>query len=386
VTGTGTGAATTVPVVLGDRSYDVVVGRGVRHGLAGVVADRVPTARRAAVVTQEGIGVAVDPGVPFETFVVPDGEDAKSMATVEGLCRGFATSGLGRADVVVAVGGGVVTDLAGFAAASFHRGTAYVNVATSLLAQVDAAIGGKTGVNLPEGKNLVGAFWQPAAVLCDTEVLATLPPREWASGRGEMAKYAFLGGLVDGTTTAPDLHGPAGAGRPGRDASLLDLPLEEQVARCAAIKAAVVTADEREGDRRMLLNYGHTLAHAIEAAEFGRDDPERRLRHGEAVAVGLVFAALLARRMGRIGDDAVEAHRRVVAGFDLAGTLPGGLDPVELLAFIGRDKKAHGNLTFVLDGPDGVEVVRGVEPADVLATLADMTAPPGTSADDGSRP
>ncbi len=348
-----------VPVELADRSYEVLVGDGVRHELARVVAEAVPGARRAAVVTQEGIGVTVDPGLDHEVFTVPDGESAKSLAQVEVLCRSFARSGLSRADVVVAVGGGVVTDLAGFAAASFHRGTAYVNVATSLLAQVDAAIGGKTGVNIPEGKNLVGAFWQPSAVLCDTGTLATLPPREWASGRGEVAKYALLG-------IETELGAPPTA----------DLAIEEQVARCAAIKSAVVSSDEREGDRRMLLNYGHTLAHALEASAFG--DGGAHLRHGEAVAVGLVYAALLARRLGRIDDERVAHHRRVVGGFDLGTGLPAGSDPGQLLAFMGRDKKAQGDLTFVLDGRDGVEVVRGIDRADVVATLADMeSAAPG---------
>ncbi len=305
------------------------------------------------VVTQVGIDVGVEPGVPFEVVTVPDGEGAKTLATAETLCRRFAAAGLSRGDVVVAVGGGVVTDLAGFAAASFQRGTPYVNVATTLLAQVDAAIGGKTGVNLPEGKNLVGAFWQPSAVLCDTAALATLPPREWACGRGEMAKYAFLD-----ATGVPDL-------------SLLDLPIDEQVARCVAIKAAVVAADEREGGRRMILNYGHTLAHALEAAAFG---PEGGwdLRHGEAVAVGLVFAALLARRLARIDDTRVELHRRVVAAFDLPADLPPGADPEVLVGFMARDKKAHHDLTFVLDGPSGVEAVRGVDRDDVVATLAEM--------------
>ncbi|HEY1467364.1 MAG TPA: iron-containing alcohol dehydrogenase, partial [Acidimicrobiales bacterium] len=182
----------TIPVKLGERSYDVVVGDGARELLADALASAVPSAGRVAVVTQEEIGVEVDPGLPSQVFIVPDGEGAKSLSTIEELCRGFARFGLARGDAVVAVGGGVVTDLAGFAAASYYRGVAYVNVATSLLAQVDAAIGGKTGVNLPEGKNLVGAFWQPSAVLCDTAALSTLPQREWASGRGEMAKYAFL--------------------------------------------------------------------------------------------------------------------------------------------------------------------------------------------------
>jgi len=346
-----------VPVELGERRYDVIIGEGVRHRLAETVAETVPGAVRAAVVTQEGIGVDVDPGVPFERFTVPDGEGAKSLGEMERLCRGFAASGLSRSDVVIAVGGGVVTDLAGFAAASFQRGTAYVNVATTLLGQVDAAVGGKTGVNIPEGKNLVGAFWQPKAVLCDTEVLASLPPREWASGRGEMAKYAFLGGV-------------AGAGG-DPDASLLALSLPEQVARCVAIKADVVASDEREGDRRMLLNYGHTLAHALEASTFdgaaGWD-----LRHGEAVAIGLVFAAMLARRLGRIDDGRVALHRQVVGGFDLAARLPGGADPDRLVSFMARDKKAHHDLTFVLDGPSGVEAVRGIDAADVVATLAEM--------------
>ena len=174
-------------VDLADRSYPVLVGPGARHEVARFVPAR---AKSAVIVTQQSIVDAgwvhdLDPGVPFEVSVIPDGEHAKTLATVETLARFFASAGLSRADVVVAVGGGIVTDVAGFAAATYHRGTAYLNVATSLLAQVDAAIGGKTGVNLPEGKNLVGAFWQPDAVLCDTETLSTLPP---ASGRAGEAR------------------------------------------------------------------------------------------------------------------------------------------------------------------------------------------------------
>jgi 5-deoxy-5-amino-3-dehydroquinate synthase len=177
-----------------------------------------------------------------------------------------------------------------------------------------------------------------------------------------VAKYALLG-----ISTA--LGGPPTA----------DLPIEEQVARCAAIKSAVVSADEREGDRRMLLNYGHTLAHALEASAF--DDDEADLRHGEAVAVGLIYAALLANRLGRIDDARVSHHRRVVGAFDLATRLPPDFDPEQLLAFMGRDKKAQGDLTFVLDGPGGVEVVRGIDRTDVVATLAEMesTAPAGSA-------
>ncbi len=339
-------------VELSDRTYPVLVGPGARHEAVHFVP---PGARAAAVVSQQSIADAgwlggLDLGVPTEICLIPDGEDAKTLATVEGLARRFARSGLSRSDVVIAVGGGIVTDVAGFTAASYHRGTAYVNVATSLLAQVDAAVGGKTGVNLPEGKNLVGAFWQPLAVLCDTETLSSLPPREWSCGRGEIAKYAFLG-----------------------DAPATDQPIEEQVARCVAIKAAVVSEDEREGGGRMVLNYGHTLAHALEAAARS-EDHDWDLRHGEAVAVGLLFAALLAQRLGRIDETRVSEHRRVIGSLDLPTDLPPGADAEELLSFMARDKKAHRDLTFVLDGPDGVEPVRGVDRAEVVATLAAMGA------------
>ncbi|HXQ43657.1 MAG TPA: 3-dehydroquinate synthase family protein [Acidimicrobiales bacterium] len=345
-----------IPVSLGDRAYDVTVGRGILPMLPEVIPAGV---QRVAIVTQEGIDVEVDAGVTTDVFIVPGGEGAKTLAQVDDLCRGFAGSGLARSDAVVAVGGGVVSDLAGFAAAVFLRGIPYVTVATTLLAQVDAAVGGKTGVNLPEGKNLVGAFWQPSAVLCDVATLSTLPAREWASGRGEMAKYAFLGDYL------PGLSG----------LSLLDLALEEQVARCVAIKAAVVAADERESDRRMVLNYGHTLAHALEAAAFG---PEARwdLRHGEAVAVGLIFAAQLAHRLGRIDDARVALHRKVVSGFDLSPDMPAGASARQLLAFMARDKKARHDLTFVLDGPDGVEPVHAVEEDDVVSTLIEMGCAP----------
>ena len=321
----------TVPVPLGERSYDVLVGHGVRNELASVLP---PGAKRAAIVTQASIPWAVDAGIEQKVFTMPEGEERKTLATVEELCRGWASWGLTRGDVVVAVGGGLVTDLAGFAASAFHRGVAVVHVATTLLAQVDAAIGGKTGVNLPEGKNLVGAYWQPTAVLCDTEALETLPPRELRNGHGEMAKYAFLG--------APDL---------------VELDIDEQVAACVRVKADVVSSDEREGGRRMILNYGHTLGHAIEAAS------HYDLRHGEAVAIGVVFAAELAHRLGRIDAARVAEHRRVVGAYDLPMTIPGGLDLDEVRGYIGRDKKAVDGVTWVLDGPDGVEPVKGVDAA-----------------------
>jgi 5-deoxy-5-amino-3-dehydroquinate synthase len=307
-----------------------------------------PAARRAAIVTQAGIGIEVDPGIEHRTFLIGVGEETKTLATVEHLCRQWAQWGLNRADVVVAVGGGMVTDVAGFAAASYHRGVEVVHVSTTLLGQIDASIGGKTGVNLPEGKNLVGAYWQPRAVLCDTDVLASMPPREMRSGLGEMAKYHFLD---DGS------HGAV---------LLEDLALDEQIARCVAIKAAIVAGDEREGGRRATLNYGHTLAHALEIA--GQFD----LRHGEAVAIGLIYAAELARILGRIDDLRVDEHRRIVGGYDLPVDLPVGSDPDELVALFGRDKKAINGITFVLDGPDGVETVTGVDRAAMDAALAAM--------------
>jgi 5-deoxy-5-amino-3-dehydroquinate synthase len=331
----------TVDVSLdGDRSYPVIVGAGARDALASVLPS---SAKRVAVITQPSIraaGIEVDPAREHRVFELGEGEEAKTLASVERLCSELATWGLTRADVVVAVGGGVVTDTGGLVAALYHRGVAVVYVSTTLLGQIDAAIGGKTGVNLPEGKNLVGAFWQPSAVLCDTDLLAKLPPREYRSGLGELAKYHFLGG-----------------------GELDSLPIDERVAECVRIKADVVASDEREGGRRAILNYGHTLAHALETA--GRFD----LRHGEAVAIGLVYAAELAHELGRIDADRVAEHRRVVAAYDLPVRLPEDVDVDELVELFGRDKKAVDGITFVLDGPHGVEPVTGVDRAAIDAAF-----------------
>ena len=274
------------------------------------LADVLPAAAtRIAIVSQPGIDFDVHTGREHRRFEIGVGEEAKSLASVEELCRAWAAWGLTRLDAVVAVGGGVVTDTVGFAAASYHRGIPIVHVPTTLLGMVDAAVGGKTGVNLPEGKNLVGAFWQPCGVLCDLDALATLPERELRSGRGELAKYHFLTGV-----------------------DLLSLELDERVAAAVRIKAEVITADEREDPSktrgRAILNYGHTLAHALETA--GRYD----LRHGEAVGIGLVYAAELAagarpdRRRPR-GPPPRRRHRlrprrRAAAGCGRPG--PGGAD------------------------------------------------------------
>jgi 5-deoxy-5-amino-3-dehydroquinate synthase len=341
-------------VPLGSRSYPVLIGPGVLGRLGEVIPS---AAKRAAIVTQEQIGITVDPGIESATFFIGDGESAKSVATVERLCREFANFGLTRADVIVAVGGGVVTDAAGFAASCYHRGMAYVNVSTTLLGQIDAAVGGKTAVNIPEGKNLIGAFWQPAAVICDTDTLTTLPAREWRSGLGEMAKYAFLG--VD---------------------NLASMSITDAVEACVRLKAEVVSEDEREGASRMLLNYGHTLAHALEAAGFadgpGRDGID--LRHGEAVAIGIAFAARLAERLGRIDAAQVSRHLAVLQAYGLPSEIPAGIDVEEVLVRMGRDKKATDGLTFILDSGAGCEIVRDVSPDVIRAAFA--RSGPGSSA------
>ncbi|MFM7045990.1 MAG: 3-dehydroquinate synthase family protein [Ilumatobacteraceae bacterium] len=339
----------TVRVPLGTRSYDVVVGHGARSELGRLLPSGT---RRVAVVGQASIPLAVDTGVAFERIDIGEGEEHKTLEAVEMLCRRFAAMGLTRADAVVAVGGGMVTDVAGFAASVWHRGVPVVHVATTLLGMVDAAIGGKTGVNQPArdgvgGKNLIGAFWQPSGVICDLDALATLPAREVRCGRGEMAKYHFL--------TGDDL---------------LSMDEASRIARCVQIKADVVAADEREGGRRAVLNYGHTLAHALETAT------DHALAHGEAVAIGLVYAAHLACRLGRISEARVADHYRVVGdAYGLGTSMPPGLDPEHLVRLMGLDKKVlSGGLTFVLDGPAGVEVVPGVDPAAARAALDDLMA------------
>ena len=346
-----------VDVDLPDRPYPVLVGPGVRKRLGEVLP---PGVRRLALVTQASVPWTLPDELPVARFEIPDGEVAKSLAVVGELCGRFARAGITRRDAVVGLGGGVVTDVAGLAAALYHRGIPVVHVATTLLAQVDAAIGGKCGVNLPEGKNLVGAFWQPAAVLCDTETLRTLPAAELRSGRGELAKYAFLG--------VGDLETRS---------------IEEQVAACVAVKASFVVADEREGGRRALLNYGHTLAHALEAEGLADGRP---LRHGEAVGVGLAFAARLAAHLGRIDGedgDVVAAHLRVLHALGLSERLPAGADCARLVSLMARDKKATDGLTFVLDGPAGLEVVPGVPAEVVTEVLASHPREPAPRNGDG---
>ena len=350
-----------IRVDLDRRGYDVVVGDGAIDELARVLEGR----RRVAIVSQERIpsvhldrvaGALEQAGVEQHTFFMGDGEEGKSLAGVDALCRGFAGWGLLRSDAVIALGGGVVGDTAGFAASVYYRGLDVVQVPTTLLAMVDAAIGGKTAVNLPEGKNLVGAFHQPLAVLADPAVLATLPDREYRCGLGEVVKYALLGddALQELLATRADAV-------LARDPGML----REVVLRCAAAKAAVVAADEFERTGvRATLNLGHTAGHALETVG------AHGLAHGEAVAVGLVFAFELAAALERIPPAQVQQATALVRGLDLPVVAPLGLSADDLLAVMARDKKSAGSLTFVLPGPNGIERVDDPDGAAIRKAFA----------------
>ena len=331
-----------IDVRLPGREYPVLIG----HGVIQDIASFLPTsARKAVIITQSGIPANLALPIESKTVIIGQGESTKSLATIESISQEFADMGITRNDVIIGVGGGMVTDIAGFAASTWHRGTPVVHVATSLLAMVDAAIGGKTGVNLPQGKNLVGAFWQPSAVFCDLDSLATLPERELRCGLGEVAKYHFL--------TGDDL---------------LAMSLDERVARCVGIKGSFVEQDERESGKRAFLNYGHTLAHALETVG------NHQLAHGEAVAIGLIFAARLARALGRIDDARVDYHELVVGQtYSLQTRMPAGLDIDALLAAMARDKKALNGLTFILDSPQGLEIVAGISAEVVRSELVNFS-------------
>jgi 5-deoxy-5-amino-3-dehydroquinate synthase len=338
-------------VELEQGPYDVVVEDGARDRLAALIAEKAPRAKSAVIVTSAALAeqpwFEVTSGIEQFTVFVPEGESAKTLSALEELLEAFAERRLSRDDVVVAVGGGAITDLVGFAAAVYLRGVALVQIPTSLVGQVDAALGGKTGVNLLAGKNLVGAFHQPLGVLCDTSLLSTLAVRERQSGLGEVAKCWLL---------------------ENRDVeSLREKSLTELIEMAVSLKVALVAADEREGGSRVLLNYGHTLAHALEKSALRRGPDE--LRHGEAVAIGLAFAARLARALGRVGDDVVENHDEVLAVLELDGRLPPQFDTEELLEAMTFDKKARHDLSFVLAGPDGYSLVTGLDRAVVANVL-----------------
>lgn len=318
-----------ITVSLADRSYPVLVGSGVAKDVEKFLPR---TAKRAVIVTQENIPFEIKLSLPHTTVLIGNGEQFKSLQTIDTISQQFAKFGLTRSDVVIGVGGGMVTDVAGFAAASWHRGTAVVQIPTTLVGMVDAAIGGKTGVNIAQGKNLVGAFWQPSAVLCDIDALKTLPDRETRCGLGEVAKYHFLAGD-----------------------DLLALELSARIARCVEIKATIVSADEREQGGRAVLNYGHTLAHALERSS------DFALAHGEAVAIGMIFAAHLAHSLQRIDDARLAYHYKVIRdSYGLGVSIPGKFDRRALIDLMRLDKKAIDGLTFVLDGTNGVEIVSDI--------------------------
>ena len=323
-----------IQVDLGERTYPVLIGAEcLEDALDSLLPDRV---QKVALVTQSNIGIIPSINVEHEIFHIDNGERAKTLKTVEDLCSRWAQWGLTRTDVVVAIGGGLVTDVAGFAAAVYHRGIDVIHVPTTLLGMVDAAIGGKTAVNLPEGKNLVGSFWQPVGVVCDISTLSSLPEREWRCGYGEVAKYHFLG--------AQDLGQQDLAGK---------------IMKCIQLKAEIVREDERETGRRAVLNYGHTLAHALEM------EKDFSLAHGEAVAIGIRYAAEIAKILGRIDQKRVDEHETVLEHYGLSYKLPSSYDWGQLVSLFQRDKKAVDGISFVLDGPEGIEVVK-IEDQEIL--------------------
>jgi 3-dehydroquinate synthase len=328
--------------VTGERPYPVLVGRGVRTQLPATVTDlgattavlvHQPALAAAAEEVRTALGAA---GIDAHRVEIPDAEEGKSLV-VAGFCwEVCGRVGLTRTDVVVSLGGGAATDLAGFVAATWMRGVRVVHVPTTLLAMVDAAVGGKTGINTSAGKNLVGAFHEPSAVLVDLATLDTLPHDELVAGSAEIIKAGFI---ADPTILDLVEADPVAALDP------VGTVLPELVRRAIRVKAEVVASDLRESHLREVLNYGHTLGHAIERRE------EYRWRHGAAVSVGLVFAAELARAAGRLDDATADRHRRVLSSVGLPVGYASGVLP-ELLESMRGDKKARARVLrfVVLDG------------------------------------
>jgi 3-dehydroquinate synthase len=358
---------TRIEVELPDRPYPIVIGRC----WLDRVAQEVPLpehATRALLVTQLPVEEAghVEPvidsleraGITVHRYDVPDGEPAKSTGVLRELWEACAEAPLSRDDLVVGVGGGVVGDLAGFAAATWNRGVAVLQVPTTLLGQVDAAIGGKTGINLPQGKNLVGAFHQPLAVASDVDTLTSLPERVRLEGFGEVVKY----GLIRDPVVLDLIEADPDAARDGAPALL-----DELVARSAAVKAAVVAADEREGGVRAHLNLGHTYGHAVESLTgYGT------VLHGEAVAIGTVVALRLGVRLGRTPPEVADRGERLLEVLGLPVRGP-ELDREQVWTVMARDKKAsrEGVRFVVLDGL-AEPVVLTPARADVDAVLDEL--------------
>jgi 3-dehydroquinate synthase len=344
--------------VAGQRPYEVVIGPGAQAELGLVLAGtpRAVVVHAPPLAAMAGAAVAwlQTAGVAAEAVVVPDGEAAKTAEVAAGAWDEFGRLGLTRSDAVVGVGGGAVTDLAGFLAATWTRGVAVVQVPTSLLGMVDAAVGGKTGINTAAGKNLVGAFHPPVAVLADTDALAGLPDAEFRSGLAEVVKCGLI---ADGAIL--DLLDADPSGRTGT---------AELIARAVQVKADAVGEDLYDTGRREFLNYGHTLAHAIERVEdFG-------WRHGEAVAVGLVFAAELGARAGLLSRADADRHRELIEAMGLPTRYAG--DWARLQEVMRVDKKARGaSLRFVvLDGLGKPAILTDPDPAWLAGAWAEVSA------------
>jgi len=351
-------SAETVQVELGDRSYPVRIGAGLRHEALAVADRRLAAGRKCAALTSPGVAAAQPAFVAELAKRMPvlvttaDGETAKSAGELARAWDFLAAQGIARDGAVFALGGGVIGDLAGFAAASYQRGVDFYQLPTTLLAMVDSSVGGKTGINLAAGKNLVGAFHQPAAVFADTDLLATLPPREFAAGMAEVIKHGLLADA--------ELFRRLQANAPlAWDHALLPAVIR----RCVEIKAAVVAGDERETSAtggRALLNLGHTFGHAIEAvAGYGT------YLHGEAVAIGLVMAARLSADLGRCTAAEAQAVATTVRAHGLPDHLRAPLPLAPMLAAMKRDKKVRaGKLRFVLLQGVGAAVTADDVPED----------------------
>ncbi len=363
-----------VNVALGERTYDIAIGRGLIASLGARAGALKPGARIAIVsdATVAGLHLSAvetalaEAGVDATRIVVAAGEGAKSFAILEQVCDGLLEAKIERGDLVIALGGGVIGDLAGFAAAVLRRGLDFVQVPTTLLAQVDSAVGGKTGINARHGKNLIGAFHQPILVIADTALLDTLPDREFRAGYAEIAKYGLLGDAAFFAwleTHASDVF----AGGPGR---------EHAIATSCRMKAAIVARDEREAGERALLNLGHTFGHALEAA-VGFSD---RLLHGEAVALGMTLAFQFSERLRLLPAPEAERVARHLTGVGLPTRLsevPGGCpDADRLVDLMAQDKKVRrGRLTFILArGVGAAFIAPDVDPAEVRAFLAEKLA------------
>jgi 3-dehydroquinate synthase len=361
-----------VDVSLGARSYDIVIGRQQIAALGARIAKLRPGGVKLAIVTDENVArihldaavaAVSDVALQVSTTVLPPGEATKSFDHLARLCDDLVLHRIERNDLIVALGGGVIGDLAGFAAAIVRRGLGYVQVPTTLLAQVDSSVGGKTAIDSPHGKNLIGAFHQPVLVVADTALLDTLPPREFRAGYAEVAKYGLLG----------DAAFFAWLEANWRDVFAGGVAREHAIAVSCRAKAAIVERDEHETGDRMLLNLGHTFGHALEAAAGFSD----RLLHGEAIAIGMALAFDFSARRGLLPVSEAERAVRHLAAVGLptqVQAIPGGWPDVDaMMNLIAQDKKVkRGTLTFILARGIGAAFVEhDVDAAEVRAFLAE---------------